>query len=84
VEIELVPDPGTDDPASRAAHTALVGEGMAADERPAAYDGAWRRAGLLDGVERGVGPSSAATTGALEASAGYVPPARSTVGATRA
>jgi len=52
VKIELVPDPGVDDPASQAVRTVLEQEGLAADMRPAPWDGAWRRAGLLEGVER--------------------------------
>jgi hypothetical protein len=72
VEIELVPDAGADDPASRAALAALAREGMVDDVRPIAYDGAWRRAGLEDAVEECVAPAV------------YVPPARSTPGATRA
>lgn len=72
MEIELVPDPGADDPASRAALAALERDGTVDDVRPTAYDGAWRRAGLEDAVERCVTP------------AGYVPPVRSTAGAPRA
>jgi hypothetical protein len=72
VEIELVPDPGADDPASRATAAALEREGLTADVLPAAYNGAWRRAGLRDAVEES------------GFSAGYVLPARSTRGAPRA
>lgn len=52
MEIELVPDPGAGDPAAAAAAAALRREGMARDERAAAYDGAWRRAGVQENIER--------------------------------
>jgi hypothetical protein len=72
VEIELVPDPGADDPAAKAAAAALAQEGSVDDVQPTAYHGAWRRAGLLDAVERSASPD------------GYAPPVRSNVGAARA
>jgi hypothetical protein len=72
VEIELVPDPGADDPAAQAAAAALAHEGSVDGMLPAAYDGAWRRAGLLDAVERSPSPDD------------YAPPVRSSVGAARA
>jgi len=52
MEIELVPDPGVDDPVARAAAAALRREGLTRAARAAAYDGAWRRAGLQENVER--------------------------------
>ena len=52
MEIELVPDPGVDDPAARAAIAALRSEGLAEDARPTGAAGAWRRAGLQEAVER--------------------------------
>jgi len=56
VEIELVPDPGPDDPAARAVAEALAREGLAAGARPAGSIGAWRRAGVEAAVERAVAP----------------------------
>jgi hypothetical protein len=72
VEIELVPDPGAHDPAAQAAAAALAQEGIVDDMLPAAYQGAWRRSGLLDAVEKSPSPDD------------YAPPARSSVGAARA
>jgi hypothetical protein len=53
MEIELVPDPDPGDPAARAALTALSQEALDRDVRPAGIDGAWRRAGLAEAVDRG-------------------------------
>ena len=52
MEIELVPDPGADDPVVAAAAAALRREGLTSAVRAAAYDGAWRQAGLQENVER--------------------------------
>ena len=52
MEIELVPDPGAADPAARAALVALSREAVDRDVRPAGMDGAWRRAGIEEAVER--------------------------------
>ena len=57
MEIELVPDPGPDDPAARAAVVALFREDLARDERPAGADGAWRRAGVNEVVDRSPMPN---------------------------
>jgi hypothetical protein len=72
VEFELVPDPGANDPAAQAVAAALAQDGSGGEVLPAAYRGAWRRAGLLDAVERSPSPDD------------YAPPARSSVGAARA
>ena len=60
MEIELVPDPGSDDPASQAAVLALLEEGLATDVRPVGSTGAWRQAGLADAVNRSATPNRAA------------------------
>ncbi len=93
MEIELVPDPGADDPAARAARRRLAREGLV-DDAPAvrARRSAGAGPGCEDAVERerrrpdvracGVGPlrpASAARYGRRQAL-----PARSTRGATRA
>ena len=57
MEIELVPDPGPVDPAARAALVALTREAVDRDVRPAGLDGAWRRAGIDEAVERSPGPN---------------------------
>ena len=83
VEIELIPDPGAGDPAGQAAVAALEQEGIADivdNGRPSAYDVAWRDAGILEAVER----DPCAGGGGFRPPAGYVLPARSTAGATRA
>ncbi len=83
MEIELVPDPRAGDPAGQAAAAALEQEGIAGivdNGRPSALDGAWRAAGLLEAVERDPG----AVGGGFRPAPGYVLPARSTAGATRA
>jgi hypothetical protein len=54
VEIELVPEPDADDPARRAAVAGIEQKGLADDVRPSGSVGAWRRAGLLEAVERSV------------------------------
>jgi hypothetical protein len=56
VEIELVPDPGPDDPAAEAAVAALVGEGLTADPLPAGVSSAWRRAGVAEATSRDTAP----------------------------
>jgi hypothetical protein len=77
VEIELVPDPGADDPAAQAALVALVRElpsGRAADDWSLVpHSAAWRFAAIHDAVARGSGLES-----------GQARPVRSTRGATRA
>ena len=57
MRIELVPDPGPDDAAARAAVAAVTREGFAADERPLQPSPAWRRAGICEAVERAPGPA---------------------------
>ena len=91
MEIELVPDPGADDPAWRAVAAALARADMMDDLRLAASEGAWRCSGLKDAVERSVAPagsipsfvpSGCVPTGCVPT--GYVPPPRSARGAPRA
>ncbi len=86
MEIELVPDPGVDDPAWRAVAAALARADMMDDLRLAASEGAWRCSGLKDAVERSVGPAGAipsfVPSGCVPS--GYVPPPRSARGAPRA
>ncbi len=64
MEIELFPDPGADDPAARAAVSALTLEGLTGDERPPGSVGAWRRAGLDEAVDRSVASSHPRASGA--------------------
>jgi hypothetical protein len=52
MEIELVPDPGRDDFAARAALAALAREGLAEERVPSGTTSAWRRAGLEDAMDR--------------------------------
>ena len=56
MEIELVPDPGPDDSASRAALTALAREGLAEEQVPPGATSAWRRAGIEDAMDRDLSP----------------------------
>jgi hypothetical protein len=49
-----VPDPGPEDPASRAALAALSREGLAEDHVPPGITSAWRRAGLEGAMDRDV------------------------------
>ncbi len=63
MEIELVPDPGEDDPAARAAVAALAQEGLLDVAHAFAFEGAWRRAGLQDAVARSVTPDGMDPTG---------------------
>jgi hypothetical protein len=58
MEIELVPDPGPEDPASRAAVAALSRAGLAEDRVPPGTTSAWRRAGLEGAMDRDVGPET--------------------------
>jgi hypothetical protein len=58
VEIELVPDPGADDPSGRAARAAIArelasGGGDGHDWGLVPHSGAWRRAALRDSVAGG-------------------------------
>ena len=82
MEIELVPDPGADDPAWRAVAAALAREDMVDDLRLAASEGAWRCSGLKDAVERSVAPAGSIPSGCVPTC--YVPPPRSARGAPRA
>lgn len=82
MEIELVPDPAVDDPASRVAAAALAREGFVDGVLPNSFEGAWRRAGLQDAVERSASRDGALPSGRVPS--GYVPPPRSTLGAARA
>lgn len=82
MEIELVPDPGADDPAWRAVAAALARADMMDDLRLAASEGAWRCSGLKDAVERSVAPAGSVPSGCVPT--GYVPPPRSARGAPRA
>lgn len=91
MEIELVPDPGVDDPAWRAVAAALARADMMDDLRLAASEGAWRCSGLKDAVERSVNPAGAipsfVPSGCVPSGCvptGYVPPPRSARGAPRA
>lgn len=59
MEIEIVPDPGGDDPAARAALAALEREGLSAEPRPAGLGAPWRRAGLEAALDRDPGPVAA-------------------------
>jgi hypothetical protein len=69
--VELTVSPPVDDPTERALNTAL--RAIEVDTpRVRAYDDAWRRAALHEGVEGD------------DAEVGYVPSPRSTRGATRA
>jgi hypothetical protein len=52
MEIELVPDRGLGDPASRAALAALAREGLAEDHAPPGTTSSWRRAGLESAMDR--------------------------------
>jgi hypothetical protein len=63
VEIELVPDPGEEDPAVRAAAAALAQEGLLDAGRAFAVKGAWHRAGLQEAVERSVTPNGRTASG---------------------
>jgi hypothetical protein len=56
MEIELVPDPGTDDAAALAALRALDREGLAAEPVPPGVTSAWRRAGLDGAMNRELDP----------------------------
>jgi hypothetical protein len=53
-----VPDPGTEDPASRAALAALSRAGLAEDHVPPGITSPWRRAGLEGAMDRDVGPEA--------------------------
>ena len=55
MEIELVPDPGPEDAAARAALAALEEEGLAREPRPAGLDAPWRLAGLEHALDRDIG-----------------------------
>ena len=81
MEIELVPSPGNDDPALPAAAAALRAAELVDDVRPAGST-AWRRAGLDEALGARDRPGS--LEAAKSSSAGYVPPGRSSRGATRA
>jgi hypothetical protein len=77
VELRLRPAPP---PTVHAAvRAALAAAGIAMDEPPPAYGGAWRRAGLEEGVARqpGTGPGS-------DGGEGYPLSPRRTLGALRA
>lgn len=54
MEVELVPDPGHDDPAFIAAEAAIGRAGLAEDARPSGNTSAWWRAGVHEAVEPGV------------------------------
>ena len=54
MKIELVPDPGPEDAAARAALAALEEEGLAREPRPAGLDAPWRLAGLEHALDRDV------------------------------
>jgi hypothetical protein len=62
MEIELLPEPEAADPALSAAVAAIEQSGLADDERSAATVSAWRRAGVLEAVDRSPAPQEAATT----------------------
>jgi hypothetical protein len=82
--VEFVPDPGADGPTTRAALAALLSEGLLDDRRPGAYDSAWRQAAIEDGVSDGPSRVAAALQASDAPASAYVPPARSSRGATRA
>ena len=84
VRIELVPDPGAEDPAVRAVAAVLASEGLLGDGSSAGYDSAWRRAGLEDDVGRSAIMAAEALPASAAPPRGYVPPVRSSRGATRA
>ena len=50
--IELVPDPGPEDPVAQAALAALSREDLATGLQPAGLTSAWRRAGLDEAMNR--------------------------------
>jgi hypothetical protein len=77
MEVELVPTPAADDPALRAAVAAVERSGLADDVRPPGSVSAWRRAGVLEAVDRSVTPREAERQR-------QALPARNTRGATRA
>jgi hypothetical protein len=83
--IELIPDPGVDDPSSRAVSAALMTAGLDGLDPAFRSSAAWRAAGITDALDRApyVDPvvgSSRRGAAAAEPSAGP----RNTRGATRA
>jgi len=58
MDIELVPDRGLEDAASRAALAALTREGLAEDHIPPGATSSWRRAGLESAMDRDPSPES--------------------------
>jgi hypothetical protein len=95
VEIDLVPDPGSDDPVADAARTALAreleGRRDGAGWELVPHSEAWRRAAVRDAVARtdGLEDDGGSRAGGGAASrtglaAGQARPVRSTRGATRA
>ena len=86
MEFELVPDPGADDPVTRAVVAALSRSGLVEGESGAESRGAWRRAGLEEALERNASPSphGAGSPPGGAMGRGSVPPAPRSRGATRA
>jgi hypothetical protein len=86
MRIELLPDPGVDDPVARAVAAALGHLGPGEGESGSGPGGAWRRAGLEEAVARGA-PSNDSVGGSHTSAAmalRYVPSVRKSRGATRA
>jgi len=78
MRIELLPASGSDDPDVRAAAVALAREGLAHQAGPRGSAAAWRRAGLLEAVEKGVArrlPARARADGPARAQPAPAPPA---------
>ena len=96
MECELVPDPGADDPVTRAVVTALGRSGLLDGGSGSPSSEAWRRAGLEEAIEQSVAadpalayPAAANPYGVGSPPGdtigrGSVPPVRSNPGATRA
>ena len=86
MQIELIPDPGPDDALVEAATAALARQGVTDVEPRRSAMSAWRNAGLQEMGERNAssdGRVSDAAVG-MHPGEGYVPPAPSRRGATRA
>jgi hypothetical protein len=86
MEFDLVPDPGADDPVTRAAVVALRGWGILDDPSGFEARGAWHRAGVAEAVERSgaPGPYGAGSPAGGAVGRGSVLPMPSRRGATRA
>lgn len=58
MRIELIPNAGGDDAATRAVASALAKAGLIGSPAPPAFDSPWRSEGIRDAVERPGEPTS--------------------------